>query len=851
MQPARRAVAPGVPAYLVTRPTPGSRDVDRTGLRSRITRALEDHRICALLAPAGYGKTSVLTAWARQTRLPVEWLSLTRADHDAEHLARHLAAALAHLDTARAAGGQASAVLILDDIHLAGDAAAREVLARFVEHAPDGVRLVLSGRTDPGLGLARLLAAGDLIALEDEDLSFTGEEVRQVALALGHGLTSEQAAALQSMTRGWPVAVRLAIMSSAAAPRAIQPAPTTQIPRLPEYLVESVLAALPTPLADFVVEACTCEWLSAGLADEVLGRRDAAAMLEEVVTSGLPLERRESPGAEPIYRWHPLMAASGRALLARRDPTRLRELQQRTARALASLDPIQAATHAFEGGDHELASALLRSQWLAALLRGDSGLVEELCEQLPAPFSEAPEILAIRAACLRNAGEAERAADLDARARALSPSHPEPRIIDLTISLARLFVLDRSTELAVESERANAILVELTSVSGTLRGCALLLIGWTELRLRRPGLAVPRLREAGILCRAEGLTDLADRARANESFALAFAGNFEDAIECMASVSTDAAFAGWRRDDGAIEWYTLGWIRYWTGEPEAAMDAFEQAASRGGGLISYADLARCWLVDAAVDARSPALAALADTHLDKVPAQTIQGLPFDVYKAVAQAGVAVVAGNRDLALRQLDAAITFDLHLPAANLLAAELYWRCGAFEKAVAVSRLLASAPPYLRAGAVVLEALEGWSAGKPDLAHLRLETALELSAPQRLLRPFLLPVPELHSLLLDHAAWGTRHEELVAEALSRRAKHAPERERQSLTEREREILGHLSTTRSISEIAAALHISPNTLKTHLKSIYRKLGVESRRQAISVSATQVADEVRRGAWIS
>lgn len=710
---------------------------------------------------------------------------------------------------------------------------------------------VLSGRTDPGLGLSRKLASGDLATLEAEDMAFTDEEVREVAFALGHSLTPEQAAALQAVTRGWPVAVRLAILSSAATRQAFQPAPTTRIPHLPEYLVESVLAGLPPGLADFVVEACTCEWLSAQLADEVLGRTDAAPMLEAVTTSGLPLERRESPGADPIYRWHPLMAASGRALLARRDPGRLRELQRRAAQSLASLDPIQAATHAFEGRDFELASALLRSQWLAALLRGDSGLVEELCAQLPAPFSDAPEILAIRAACLRNAGEAERAADLDRRATAVSADHPEPRVIDLTLSLARLFVLDQSTELAAESERASELLADLTSVGGTLRGCALLLIGWTEVRLRRPGLAIPRLREAGILCRAEGLADLADRARANESFALAFGGDFEAAIECMESVSTDAAAASWRRDDGAIEWFTLGWVRYWTGEPEAAMDAFEQAANRGGGLISYADLARCWLVDAALDARHPDLTALAEEHLARVPARTIQGLPFDVYKGISDAGIAVAAGTRDVALRVLDESISFDRQLPAANLLAAEMYWRCGEFAKAGAVSRLLAEAPPYLRAGAVVLASLECWRTGSAELAHERLETALELAAPQRLLRPFLLPVPELQDLLLAHAAWGTRHEELVADALARRTKRPPERGAQALTEREREILGHLSTTRSITEIAAALHISPNTLKTHLKSIYRKLGVESRRQAISIFAIRTTDEVRRRAWIS
>lgn len=836
MSSVRAAVAPGVPAYLVTRPAPGRQDVDRIALRSRLSRAVSDHRVCVLLAPAGYGKTSVLTAWAGREERPVAWLSLTEPDHHPEHLARGLAAAVAELQAA-AADGSPRAVLVIDDIHLAGEVAAKAVLRPFVKDLPGGVHLVLAGRSDPGLGLPRLLAAGELTRLDAADLSFSAEEVREAGRVVGTELGQSEAAALQELTGGWPVAVRLALIAYVRTAAPFKPVATGQIPHLPEYLFESVLAELPLGVSEFVVQACVCDWLTGTLANELLDRTDGAAVLEQVVAAGLPLERRESPGAEPVYRWHPLMAASGRALLQRRNPLRLRELEGRAARALASRDPVAAAGHALKGRDPELASALVRSFWLAAVLRGDSALVEELCGQLPAPDAEDPEILAIRAACLRNSGDADRAGHLDRRARDGVAPDAEPKTLDLTLSLARLFVIDSPAELAAESDRARGLLADIAGVGGPLRACALLLIGWTELRLRRSRTAIPLLREAASSCRAEGLDDLAARARANESFGLAFSGDFHAALDLLAAAAHGEGPAGWHRVDGAIEWFTVGWIHFWTGDADAATDAFQHAADRGGGLVSYADLARCWLTDAAVDTRDPRRVEQSRAALDLVADATIQGLPWPVYKGVAQAGAALLSGRPDATVAILDEVITGDPQLPAANVLAAELYWLCGAHDRALALTALpLDELPSYLRAGPVVIDALAARRSGDRDQAHELIEAALTLCKPQGLVRPFLLHDPELTDLLADHPAWGTRYSELVTTCLARRSFGAGQTSGQVLTVREREILSHLATTMNTAEIAAALHITTNTLKTHLKSVYRKLGVANRRDAVAAS---------------
>lgn len=833
MPSVRSAVAPGVPSYLVTRPSVGARDVIRRALQDQVSDALDEHRVCMVIAPAGHGKTNLLSAWAGVTERPVAWLSLTAADRHADHLARGLSAVLTELEAVT----DGAAVVVIDDIHLVGEDTARAVLRPFIDNPPREVRLILSGRGDPGIGLARLLASGELARLGTDALSFTAEEISEVAQARGIDLSAEQASTLHQLTRGWPVAVRLALLARSSTPVAdplIASVPAGDVPQLPEYLLETVFADLPGELSGFVVEACVSDWLTSSLADDMLGRQDGAARLEQALAAGLPVERREHPGMEPVYRWHPLMSASGQAILGRRDPHRLHELHVRAARALAAHDPVQATHHALAGRDPELASALVRSHWLAAVLRGDSPLMEEVCNQLPAPYSDAPEILAIRAACLRNMDEVTRASGLDRRARHRTTSSSEPRNLDLTLALARLFVIDGEEELAAESIKAQRLLAELRDATGPLRAGALLLLGWTEMRLKHSWVAIDLLREAGASCRAEGLTDLAERARVNEAFALAFGGHFDSARELMSATAREATAVSWHRTDGAVEWFTTGWMQFWTGEAQAATNSLQRAADRDAGLTSFATVARCWLSIAAVDTRDRHRVEQAAAWLDLAPDGVVQGVGFGALKAIARAGAALMEGRHQTAAALLDEAIAVDPGHPGVSSLAVELYWQCGKVDQALALAALVSpELPAYLTAGPVVITAVAAHRRGDDDEAHRLLEAALAASAPQNLIRPFLLDDPDLTLLLAEHSAWGTRYQDLVASALVRRSLLSDDPPVQPLTGRELEILSHLSTTRSLPEIATILHISRNTLKSHLKSIYRKLGVANRRDAV------------------
>lgn len=830
-----QAVAPGVSTLAMTRPTAGVHLIERPVLWARIDGLLADHRVVLITAPAGFGKTTLVSTWAARSGRTVAWLSLTDADRHPEHVARGLDAAV------DAASDGVDPVLVIDDIHLADADAARAVLAQLLDRPPAGLSILLSGRVDPGLGLTRLEARGDLGRLDAAQLAFSADEVDLAGRAMSRPVSADQASRLCAATGGWPVAVRLALI--AQPPREagpLQPVDAADIPRLAEYLIENVLDSLPGRLADFVLHASTCEWLTGDLANVLWGDASGARLLEDALAAGLPLERRGTHHGQPVYRWHRLMAHAGRAILRRRHPDLSRDLDRRAARALGALDPVGAARHALRGRDFDLAAGLIRAQWLVVVLRGDFDLVDELCLRLPAPWSDDAEILAVRAACLRHLGDLPGAQELDRRATlaAAALQGDRRRDFELDLLLARLFVIDDAEALADASSRARALLAGpggAGGAGGVRRAGALLLVGWTELRLRHPVVAAALLREAEQACRAEGLDDLADRARANRTFASAFAGDFAGAESALAGSSWGAGRVDtWRRSDGAIEWFTLGWIRYWTGDARRAIDAFSEAIEQGGGLISYAQLARCWLVNAAVDANNASLLAQSESVLAEVPDDTVGGLPWHTYKGIARAGVAQALGRTADAVRWLDDAVSGGETTPAASSLAAGLYWRCGRPDAARAQAALLAGGvPDYLLVGGLVVSALCEQFAGATDAAHRLLEDALASGAPLQLLRPFSRPDAALATLLAEHEAIGTRHEAFLAEVLARQRTGADDAARGVLSQREWHVVSQLGTSLTTAEIAAALYISPNTLKSHLKSIYRKLGVDNRRDAV------------------
>jgi LuxR family maltose regulon positive regulatory protein len=177
-----------------------------------------------------------------------------------------------------------------------------------------------------------------------------------------------------------------------------------------------------------------------------------------------------------------------------------------------------------------------------------------------------------------------------------------------------------------------------------------------------------------------------------------------------------------------------------------------------------------------------------------------------------------------------------------ADTLLAELLRREGDTAASQRCAESLADrrGSSYIDTCLSLTEAIMAHGSGDAAAAHERIEHAVLRAEPETVLRPFAERREELADLLVEHAVWGTAHESFIAALMAREAQGETRLRAQSywnLTEREREVLSYMRSIMTAAEIAEALYISVNTVKTHERSIYRKLGAVSRRDALKTAA--------------
>lgn len=299
-------------------------------------------RLALVSAPAGYGKTTLLSGWARQRALPVAWLSLDEADNDPARFLGHLCASFEGIDPSLAgdllrmvradrfgglgASGSIEAfqtellnrlqsishplVLILDDFHLVSAQPIHRLVAFLVDHLPPQMHMVIVSRADPPLPLALLRARGQLVEIRQSDLRFKPDEALAfLNQVMGLGLETGDVTTLVSRTEGWIAGLQLAatsIRSRADVHRFIQEFSGSNRFVL-DYLVDEVLRRQPQEVQDFLLETSILDRLTGPLCDAVIGGQGGGqAMLEELERANLfvvPLddERR-------WYRYHRLFA---------------------------------------------------------------------------------------------------------------------------------------------------------------------------------------------------------------------------------------------------------------------------------------------------------------------------------------------------------------------------------------------------------------------------------------------------------------------------------------------------------------------------------------------------------------
>jgi LuxR family transcriptional regulator, maltose regulon positive regulatory protein len=369
--------------------------VRRGSLIERLT--LDGARpIVSIVAPAGYGKTTLLSQWAERNGQAVAWVSVDGGDNDPKVLLTYVAEALNAVQplgqrvfsalasptssvpgsvVPRLAAAFASmatpVVLILDDVHLLHNSECRAALSVLADHVPAGSRLVLAGRDSPPLRTARLRAEGRILEIGPGDLSLTAEEAASLLRAAEAVLADDDVTELHRRTEGWPVGLYLAALylrEGGSLPGAA--ASFGGDDRLVSDYVESeLLAQIPSSQRVFLTRTAVLERMSGPLCEAVLDHPGSAAILADLAQSNLllvPLDRRGQ-----WYRYHHLFRDMLLAELERLEPELISALRRRAAIWCLQNDlPEEALEYFMAAPDVDAAASLLEQLWLVIHRQG-------------------------------------------------------------------------------------------------------------------------------------------------------------------------------------------------------------------------------------------------------------------------------------------------------------------------------------------------------------------------------------------------------------------------------------------------------------------------------------------------
>lgn len=830
---------------------------------------------------AGAGKTLLVADWAAGLDEPVTWLTTDAAGQGPGMFWAYLLQALDasgaavpggircpadagwvdHRLLARLAAGLSGrdrpAVLVLDEYDRVTAPEIAEQLEFVLHHAGPGLRLVLVTRTEPLLPLHRYRAAGDLTEIRDAELAFTPEEAADLLATHGLRLPAPAVRALVDRTRGWAAGLRLCALAARETPD-----PATYLKEfeagqstVADYLLAEVLKRRTDETQDLLLRVSVLERFCPGLANALTDRTDAGPLL-----AGL---HRENAFVESLghswYRLHPLFGEILRAHLRVRRPGLEPELHRRAAQWLRRSGSLpETLVHGAAAGDWEFtAGALVDDLAVGELFTGlRCGDLAELFSRM-GPEATGPATDLVRAARDLAGNDLDRGLAHLHRARAALTGDEPGGSATARLGCALLETL--AARLAGSPDRAE-----------TAARAA------EELRQAVPGHLLERHPEHSALL----LTHLGS--------ALLWAGRFEDARTALRAVADfrGGASTALPREESLAHLALIDHLDGWPGRAESGALAALSGTERPGpyrspGSGAGSGIGQLVLAAVAVDRDELDRAeALLDEAAGPEPGSRPGQRPRDPVTAAARslaaAGLLLARGRTGAALEAAALAVPADVVSPwalgRAALVAAAAHLAEGHLERAVEALRqapageaacAVQAARIQLAAGhrdaaiglldglhlddgtgpavtvrAALVRAQAADEAG--DAAGVRefVARALVEARRERLRRPFLdagpwitrpLREPPLQSLA---AGWLQAGPPRGGDP-SRLPSLPPALVVEELSGREHEVLRRLAQMMSTEEIAADLYVSVNTVKTHLKSVYRKLAVNRRNEAV------------------
>ena len=868
---ASKLTPPRTPRWLVTR-----------GRLLELLDAGVQDRLTVLTGPAGSGKTVLLSSWASTAALPgpVAWLSLDGADNDPARFWSHLLAALRQSGAAPPNGRLGSlglptggpdqgfllglaaglaelagpVVVVLDDFHQLTNPAVLDGLVAVLGRSSAALRMVLAGREDLPLPLARLPVAGRPIEVGAAELAFTADEAAK--LLAGHGLVLADAdlTLLWARTEGWAAGLQLAALSLQD-----HPDPESFIAgfagtsrAVGDFLLEEVLGRLPEDDQAFLLHTSVVERVNGELADALTGRADGAQTLARLARTNafvVALGQDRS-----WYRYHQLLAELLQARLQASAPRLVPDLHRCAAGWYQDHGLlVEATSHALAGGQWPLAAELLARIWQGFILDGEMALLGQLVDQFPAEVVEADaELVTVRAARRLAAGDWDGAhGDLRLAEQAAADLPQQRRrrfeVALATVSLYRARLrgdLDAAVAAARQMLPAEGAGLAAVASDDDTRALALLNLGiaefWTGAleaanRHLREGLAAAR--RAGRDCLVVGFL--------GQLAAVTAGSRPGEAVRLAQEALALAERRGWSQNpSAACAYLVLGGAHFDRGDLAAAERYLELAmACRPEPAISLTIGLTRAVVAHAKGEPAAGLAILGDAQQEL---QRLNG-PYVMAASLQEWEARLLTATDRIEQAQALLSSSDESAPPSAATLAVQAELQLAVGDPAGAVATLApcldGSAAPlmaYQQLETLLLDAVARQRLSDLDGAATSLEQALEVAEPEGYRQVFWNLGEEVQALLLRQQERGSAHPQLLTELLDRpEASAAPSALPPplalvaSLTEREQVVLGLLDSDLSTRQIADQLYISVNTVRSQVRSLYRKLDASRRGDAV------------------
>jgi LuxR family maltose regulon positive regulatory protein len=824
-----------------------------------------EYRFALVSAPAGYGKTATLATWAAAQSHDVAWLSCDALDAEPTRFMSCLLASISTrwpgvaddafvlLDRDGAntydaavsvanelAGVDGRGVIVIDDLHLA--APAPTMLGAFIDALPERFRFVAGTRTDPPLSLGRLRLRGELLELRGDELAFDAAELADFFELQDVTFDDDELGRLHELTEGWPAGAQLAAIAvqRGAQRHDFLDAFASTDRAVSDFLVSEVLASLPSDLVDFLVETSVFEMFDAELCAAVTGAEDAAMVLDRLVRANMFIIPLDEPGR--WFRYHHLFGAFLRARLRSLGRARMRNAHLRASAALEDKGSVAGALrHAMTVGDADRAGQILRAGVRRSyeMSDGDGDAVPAVrlwLHERGADCIESDPVLVLE--LLIGLMTLNRPDDAPAWLQRITAAHP-----DADGPLTALIEGAWSEHLENRGQPLEALrhlAVAMDVVGGRPPNAGLLPL--LPIALARAHIQAGQLEPAAAVladARAHSVGNAVAEARNRgvAAFVAAADGELRQAVELvrLASVAADELALG-DRELGRI-YAGLAMVELHAERHEhenarevltavrAAADANRRVLVQSLVTLQHAKLARA----VGDEAGATALLEQANLFFDS-PDPAVRGVLAD--EAVAQA-------------------LRFD---PArAASLIAELdpdRVTTGVFRARLALldgddplaADLLAELPPARslrdrveRAVLLALSVLER----DVERANEHVAEALAAGQPDWLVRTVIEHGPKVHKLLVSYTPRSVQ-ERYIDRLLSATSHDvgairvtAPHELVDPLSARELTVLRYLCSRLTYVEIASALYVSINTLKSHVRTVYRKLDVASRADAV------------------